>query len=356
MLFLGVGDIDRPSTRYRCYDISAHLARAGVRTRVLSFKAVHDSFGALPLKAPLTYLWSMLVALRYDVIVFQKHYTRASRLCMRALKRLGKRVVYDIDDSIHMIDRYSSDVLEMVGMADLVIASSHYLEEEMRRHNPRTVRVLTPIDTEFFHPLGTPRGGGRPVIGWLGTKDNARHLRSIKGVLQAVEREHDAELMVISDVKGVEGYVKELGLRNLRLVPWSLADVNAHLGEVDVGISPLDGTGDTGPRAPMPEAEVYASRQWLLGKSATRDREYMAAGLPVVSSNVGEVGHCITDGVDGFLVNDEEEWLDRIGRLLGDPRLRAEMGARARRTCEQRWSEPMQARLYEEALRRAMGD
>jgi trehalose synthase len=58
--------------------------------------------------------------------------------------------------------------------------------------------------------------------------------------------------------------------------------------------------------------------------------EAMWKGTPVIGGNVGGIRYQIEDGVNGFLVSSVEEAAERIVRLVKDPKLRAEMGRRAR--------------------------
>ena len=60
--------------------------------------------------------------------------------------------------------------------------------------------------------------------------------------------------------------------------------------------------------------------------------EAMAAGLPVVASDVGGVREAVTDGVTGFLVprGDVNALAARLAQLLADPSLRARMGPAGR--------------------------
>jgi glycosyltransferase involved in cell wall biosynthesis len=62
--------------------------------------------------------------------------------------------------------------------------------------------------------------------------------------------------------------------------------------------------------------------------------EAMAAGVGCVATRVGGVPEVVTDGVDGLLVEPGEPaaLATAIARLLDDAELRAELGARARRT------------------------
>lgn len=68
--------------------------------------------------------------------------------------------------------------------------------------------------------------------------------------------------------------------------------------------------------------------------------EYMAAALPVVATEVGGAREAILEGETGHLVGtgDASSMASRIIDLLSDPERAAEMGKRARRVVEERFS------------------
>jgi UDP-glucose:(heptosyl)LPS alpha-1,3-glucosyltransferase len=61
--------------------------------------------------------------------------------------------------------------------------------------------------------------------------------------------------------------------------------------------------------------------------------EAAAAGLPVLATPVSGVRELLEDGRNGFLIGrDPQQIAERLGRLAADPKLRAEMGAAARKS------------------------
>jgi len=86
--------------------------------------------------------------------------------------------------------------------------------------------------------------------------------------------------------------------------------------------------------------------------------EGMAAGLPVVATRVGAVGEMIEDEKNGLLIDprDPEALAERLHRLLGDRKLREDLGQRARQRACALWDADVVAErnlaLYDRLLAR----
>jgi glycosyltransferase involved in cell wall biosynthesis len=67
--------------------------------------------------------------------------------------------------------------------------------------------------------------------------------------------------------------------------------------------------------------------------------EALRAGLPVVASRVGGVAEAVVDGENGLLVPpwQTQPLAAALDRLAGDPEMRRRLGARARRSFEERF-------------------
>jgi glycosyltransferase involved in cell wall biosynthesis len=92
------------------------------------------------------------------------------------------------------------------------------------------------------------------------------------------------------------------------------------LASIDIGLMPL-GHG----------------RQEL-GKCAYKLIQYMALGRASVASPVGANREVVTMGVDGLFAADEKAWTDSLIRLINEPAMRREIGARARRRIVESYS------------------
>ena len=64
----------------------------------------------------------------------------------------------------------------------------------------------------------------------------------------------------------------------------------------------------------------------------------MAAGVPVIATAIGTNFRIIEDGVSGFLVNSEDEWVARIKELITDENLRQQIGTKGAEVLENRFS------------------
>ena len=102
---------------------------------------------------------------------------------------------------------------------------------------------------------------------------------------------------------------------------------------------------------PLPDDE------WARGKCACKALQYMALGIPTICSPVGVNPTIIQDDENGLLAATEDEWIDKLTRLLHSPSLRARLGNAGRATVEAGYSMSIHAptvyQIFESALRHA---
>jgi len=160
---------------------------------------------------------------------------------------------------------------------------------------------------------------GRFVIGFVG------ELRAVHGFTTLInsfaafaQQSYDANLLIVGDGPAREELHRELASRDLlgrvrftgAVTPEAIPGL---LASMDVAVAPYP-----------PLAHFYSS--------PIKVYEYMAAGLPIVASRIGQVGEIIQDGVTGLLVGpgDSASFTKALIRLQSDAQLREQLGAGAR--------------------------
>jgi len=66
--------------------------------------------------------------------------------------------------------------------------------------------------------------------------------------------------------------------------------------------------------------------------------EAMAYGLPVLTNKVGAVSEIITNGYDGFVAENDDEYIDIMKELISNVELREKIGKNARKSIEEKFN------------------
>ncbi len=66
--------------------------------------------------------------------------------------------------------------------------------------------------------------------------------------------------------------------------------------------------------------------------------EAMACGVPVIGANAGGIPEMIDNGTDGFICDNEHDWVVQCEMLINNPALRNAMAANARATFEKKYA------------------
>lgn len=275
---------------------------------------------------------------QYDAIwLHRAAYPLGPPVLERLFCRARVPVILEFDDAIYLANTSAANARwsglkcagktsELCRLSTHVVVGNEYLATYARQHNPNVSIIPTTIDTDAYAAREEYRDSDPVVIGWSGSGTTVAHLRTINRVLQRVAEQAPVRLHVMGtpeySLKGV----------NTRALEWSPEVELPELNEFDIGVMPL------------PDEE------WARGKCALKALQYMALGIPTVTAPVGVNADIIRDGENGFLAVTEDEWVDRLLRLVRDVKLRERVGRAGRATVVSEYSAVVQAPHVRELL------
>ncbi|MDC3316424.1 glycosyltransferase family 4 protein [bacterium] len=238
----------------------------------------------------------------------------------------GIPIISDYDDAVfHRYDKSSSaavryvlgnKIAKVMKYSTLVVVGNRYLRDYASFSGAENIEVIpTVVDLNAYEVAGREEVARTLRVGWIGTPHTWLELaRPTHALLMETLRKSDA----IFSAVGASMDASRDG--SLEIIPWSEGKEVELIQQMTIGLMPL-------PETP-----------WARGKCGYKLIQYMACGIPVVASPVGANKDIVDHGVNGFLASTDEEWVDAVGTLLADEKLRREMGAAGRRKVEKHYS------------------
>lgn len=225
-------------------------------------------------------------------------------------------------------------------VSDIIAISPYIVEEYRPRTRARFHRVDNPVGEEYFQLQGQGVPGRILFAGTISERKDPLTLLAALGMVREELPEAHLHLAgrAIDPVypRRVEQFVRERGLEpHARFL--GLLDVPAMLREYDeCAVLVLPSRQETAPVVIL---------------------EAMAAGKPVVATDVGGVRDLVEEGASGFIVpaGDARTMAERITQLLRDEGLRRRMGERGRAIAWERFRRDVIADQYYAVYQEAAG-
>lgn len=314
ILFISKSE-DSASTRYRALQYFPLLHAAG-------FFPAHVAAAG----SPGNYLQALRQAAKADIVVVLRKTFPAHFLWL--LRRLSRKLVFDFDDAIFCNTDGSASITRMRRFIAMVIACDHvfagnrFLADAAMRFNSAVTVVPTSVDAgRYGNDCDRPKDYVDLV--WIGSRSTRKYLlEALPALRLAASRLPQLRLKIIADFDLPDARIPVLA------VPWRAETEASELTSAHIGIAPM------------------RDDDWSRGKCALKVLQCMAAGLPVVSSDIGANAEVVAPGETGYLVNDDAAWCERIFALAGDAALRVRMGQEGRQRVRSCYSiEPVFSRM-----------
>ncbi|MBZ5540975.1 MAG: glycosyltransferase family 4 protein [Acidobacteriia bacterium] len=341
LLFITPNPIESASERYRIYQFLPELERVGYACTVRPFaspklfRAIQNE--RLAPKLLLTPLSCLLRALdlalipRYDAVVIHREaFPFFCPVVEKMVQWRHSKVIFSFDDAIYIGHRdtqkekypwiyklkYGSGVNEVLAKSARVIAGNQKLAGYARRFNSRVSVIPTVVDTERYRYRPPATSGDCLTIGWVGSRSTSPYLLEIEPALRRLSEAYPGKIRF-----RLYGHPqRKLNLPNFESLPFSLATEVEDIRSLDIGIMP------------MPDND------WTRGKCAFKAIQYMALGIPVVTSPVGMATEVVQHNVNGLWARMPEDWFEALNHLVKDAHLRQRFAEEGRKTVESHYS------------------
>lgn len=266
-------------------------------------------------------------------------------------KKIGKcPLILDLDDATYLT--YVSPTYGRLGSAlkffgktdiliewsEMVICGNRFIAEYVEKRGRKAIVVPTVVDTDKFCPVEKDESK-MPIIGWVGTHSTFPFLEKLFPVFGKLARKYDFVLKIVgAGIDNIE--IENVKVENLE---WCLENEIEDFQSLDIGLYPLQTTD-------------LIDEKWLQGKSGFKAIQYLSVGIPFVVTPIGiteEIG--IVD-VTHFTALDNEQWYEKLERLLQSYELRKKMGVNGRNYALEHYTVERQAEIIARTLHSVVED
>lgn len=316
ILFVSAGDKSKASSRVRVYWLKEELVKSGFHCKIIQGT---DMTGLLSI---------LLYSPFFDVIIFQKCYSKYHIYINSFLKKIKKLTFLDIDDhpSFDNNQTVISFFNRMCSSVDGVFCGSRKLFQFVSHSNAKPYLLPTSIKQSAYSvsKVNNPK----ITLGWIGNGKYYENdlIEILFNVLLKISSEFNLALILVGtkDCFRLKDKFKEI--ENLEILyvdslNWSnTQEVSSILNKIDIGLYPL-------------KANKFNNY-----KCGFKALEYFVFEIPVVASNLKMLENIVIHNVNGFLATDSNQWYEALKKLIEDDNLRRNMGRKGKNKTEVEYS------------------
>ena len=304
-----------------------------------------------------------------DIIWFGRSVSKNVIASVEELQKLGKKVIFDLDDNIFDISPWSQHY-DAFGTEEVYIDGKAVWKDKVNINIPENIKrkeyykdflsmtsalsVTTPLLMDHYKQYAKKifvfpnamnmrlwdcgqtiqRDPNKIRIFWQGGVSHYEDFWEIIEVIPEITKKYP---QVHWSMMGAswEHFWKNIPPERYEYLDWVHIEAYPYrmkLSGADIGIVPLRDT------------------RFNRCKSSIKYYEHAAMGIPTVASNLPPYSDDIQDGKNGYLANTKEEWIEKLSRLIEDAEERNRMGGEAKRYVERERSLEMVTPLIVKAM------
>lgn len=286
---------------------------------------------------------SLFESQKYDLLVIEKelipYFPPILEYCLKFTKI---PYILDYDDAVwHNYDNhkkaivrflFKNKIASVIKNAKAVIAGSEYIKTFALQFNNNVYKIPTSIDMSKYQCSTGENDTDKFIVGWIGSSSTSKYILYISKALKRFTDKHNAIVHLV-------GFDFKLSSKiefKHKIIPWSEKNEVEEICKFDVGIMPL------------------VDEPFERGKCGFKLIQYMGCKKPVIASPVGENNIIVEDSVNGFLVNNENEFYEKLKFFYTNRDIVEEFGINGFKKVNNFYSLQESQKKYLEVLKKAL--
>lgn len=250
---------------------------------------------------------------------------------MSLLQLACDNIIFDFDDAIFVRSNGAAAVRRMkrfktmVAYCNQVWAGNSFLARAASKNN-NLMLLPTAINIDHYAVNATKPDTSIDLV-WIGSSSTRKYLELVIPALESLAADlPQLRLKIIADFDVNSRHIKTLP------VQWTEETEAQELAGSHIGIAPM------------------IDNDWTRGKCGLKLLQYMAAGLPVITSPFGANKEIVIDGETGLFADSEQQWIQTMQQLVTDAGLRERMGSAGRQRAQDYYSIAASCEIIKKAL------
>lgn len=242
--------------------------------------------------------------------IFPKVIGPLGKTLLKLLIKNSKKVYWDFDDNIievKEVSNYEKEILEE--NSTIITVGNEFLKSKISEKFkckvkliPTTDKSIEIVDVNRLNKFRMISYDKSIKLVWVGTSGNLKHLYCVLPWIESAARDLAVNFKkkIILNVVCNEELKYECEFLKIKNIKWDREIAIEIMEKSHIGIMPLQ------------------EDNFTKGKCGFKAVQNIGFGLPTIVSDVGFNSEVIENGVNGFLVSSEKEWIDSIKLLSTD--------------------------------------